>query len=105
MSAWNLNAIFPDATYGGIPGFGGYPQMIAGITDFRDDKELLAQWGVIHRREFRWSPSWGNTYVVYSAKHPTAAAADTEARRLALDNGYRPPKWWHFWRVGETPLP
>ncbi len=75
------------------------------VHDFRDDETLLKQWGQICRREFRWQPTWGDVHLVASAKHPTPEAANAEARRLALESSYAAPRWWHFWRWTEDPLP
>lgn len=76
-----------------------------GITDFRSDSELIAQWGQVCRRTFKWQPGCGNHYEVYSAKCPTPSEANAQVRRLALECGYVAPKWWEFWRMGESPLP
>ena len=75
------------------------------VADFRDDYELIRQWGQVCRRTFRWQPSWGDWQLVYTGKHPTPEAANAEARRMALAAGYRAPKWWEFWRFSEEPLP
>lgn len=75
------------------------------IIDFRGDEELLTEWGEICRRQFVWHPRWGDTYEVVSAKHPTADAANAEAREMALKSGYNAPKWWQFWRYSEAALP
>jgi hypothetical protein len=75
------------------------------VHDFRDDHDLLSEWGQVCRCEFRWQPSWGDTSTVLSAKHPTPEAASAEARRMALQSGYRAPHRWEFWRWHERPLP
>lgn len=73
--------------------------------DFRDDAELLAQWGVIYRRSFKFQKGWGDWCEAVTAKHPTAEDADAQAREMVLSMGYSPPKWYEFWRIGELPLP
>lgn len=81
------------------------PTMAYWITDFRSDDDLLKEWGQVCRRKFAWQRGWGDWAAVMSAKHPTAQAANSEARRLALESGYREPRWYEIWRWWETPLP
>jgi hypothetical protein len=76
------------------------------IHDFRDDRELIETWGgAIYRRYFRWQSGWGDWHEVITAKHPTRQAADVHAREMALSSGYLAPRWFEFWRWGETSLP
>ena len=75
------------------------------ITDFRDDLELLRTWKQVCRKEFVWRPSMVQTALVRSGKHEFPHEARAEARRMALDMGYTPPKWYEFWRWGEETLP
>jgi len=66
---------------------------------------LIKQWGIVYSRDFKWRPDMNSEITVRSARHPTAEAADRDAREQALAFGYQPPKWWQFWRWGEYPLP
>jgi hypothetical protein len=75
------------------------------IHDFRDDYSLLREWGAVCRREFIWEPYWGILYRVVSAKHATPEAANEQARSMALEAGYREPRWYEFWRWSEDKLP
>lgn len=75
------------------------------VHDFRDPDALLREWGEVARRSFRWQPEWGICYEVRTGYHPSAASADIEARKMALESGYSKPVWWQFWRWRETPLP
>jgi len=70
-----------------------------------DVAHLIKQWGIVHSREFTWRPDTNSKITVRSARHPTAEAADRDAREQALAFGYQPPKLWQFWRWGEYPLP
>lgn len=99
--------MFGDLGIGALNMLAGHAQPVEvyRIIDFRDDIALLDQWGQVCRSEFRWQPEWGVVHLVASAKHPTPAAANAEAARLALSSGYAVPRWWEFWRWTEGPLP
>lgn len=75
------------------------------VQDDRNDFDLLKDWKQVCRKEFSWRPSFGDTVTVRSGKHKSPAAAKAEAREMALEMGYKPPRIFEFWRWGEEPLP
>jgi hypothetical protein len=86
-------------------GTGNPPQMQHAVSDFRDANKLMQMWGEVNRRRFTWYPEPGERHEVWTAMYPTAAEANAAAARMALEDGYKPPRWWELWRRGESALP
>lgn len=91
--------------YQGVP---IYPRQEnwADPTRFQNDYllELLERspTKVVASSTIEWSDRDGSTYSTYSGYHFSVREARKYALRSAIKMGWAKPRWWQYWRWGET---
>lgn len=58
-----------------------------------------------HSARIHWTQSSGDRIVLTVADCMTRDDAQREVTDWARSAGWTPPRWWQFWRWGDTRLP
>ena len=60
---------------------------------------------ITYSQSVRWTGRDGNVSVLTVNGYPTAEAAAAKAFHDAREFGWTPPRWWQWWRKGDTRAP
>ena len=55
-------------------------------------------------QEVHWTDREGAVTRIYSKGHPTLKEAQTSAKEMAEQLGWKAPRWWQWWRWGDTTM-
>ena len=70
-----------------------------------EDYEMLQKHGVIYSKTVKWTDNWGCRHTtVTGIKSPFEQEALDDAWEKAKALGWTPPRWWQWWRWGDTKL-
>ena len=58
-----------------------------------------------HEYSFWWYNKNGNTTSIRGTGYDTQEEANAAMRYTAAGFGYKPPRWWEYWRRQEPRLP
>ena len=56
------------------------------------------EWG----QKIRWTDFNGDVTIIETAGYATSKEATKAAIESATLSGWHPPKWWEYWRSGDT---
>jgi hypothetical protein len=58
--------------------------------------------GMLCAQSIKWTEFGGNRNEVMTDYHFTPREARKSALRSAIKSGWTPPRWWQWWRWGDT---
>lgn len=59
-------------------------------------------WREAHGYEFTWADSPSSTTTVRGSYYQTAEECRAAKMKALEEFGYKPPRWWQYWRWGEV---